>query len=91
MAYSTYPMLSHAKQNSLLVKQRTVTGGQAIRRKRCATFCPVSKVGCCVMCVCTRIKSLPPIMHLQVSLVRPVAVENSKHKPLLLYLPGKLS
>ncbi len=28
---------------------------------------------------------------LQVSLVRPVAVENSKHKPLLLYLPGKLS
>ncbi|KAL0055979.1 hypothetical protein WJX82_006321 [Trebouxia sp. C0006] len=66
MAYSNCPVLSHTKQNSLLVKQRTVTGGQAVQRKRCATFCPVSKV----------------------SLVRPVAVENSKHKPLLLYLPG---
>ncbi|KAL0028357.1 hypothetical protein WJX77_001655 [Trebouxia sp. C0004] len=59
-------MLLHAKQNSLLGKQRTVTGGQAVQRKRCTTFRPVSKV----------------------SLVRPVALENSKHKPLLLYLPG---
>ncbi|KAA6424328.1 MAG: alpha beta hydrolase [Trebouxia sp. A1-2] len=66
MAHSTCPMLSHAKLNSLLVKQRTVTGGQAVQRKRCVTFCPVSKV----------------------SLVRPVAVEKSTHKPLLLYLPG---
>lgn len=29
-----------------------------------------------------------PLVTLQVSLVRPVAVENSKDKPLLLYLPG---
>ena len=44
-----------------------------------------------VVHILSQVKSPPLMMHLQVSLVRPVAVENSKHKPLLLYLPGKLS